>query len=138
MRHDTWRVFLDHPATGTGLGTLPTVFPAYETLYDGKFVNHAHNDYLEALADTGLVGGVCCAAFLGMLAFFSLRQLLQSDKQLDVDSVTNGNEALAALTKQYYSILITDLRMPELDGIRLIEEIQKLHLPVTVAPFTGS
>jgi O-antigen ligase len=80
MRHDTWRVFLDHPATGTGLGTLPTVFPAYETLYDGKFVNHAHNDYLEALADTGLVGGVCCAAFLGMLVFFSLRQLLQSDK----------------------------------------------------------
>ena len=35
---------------------------------------------VSSLADTGLVGGVCCAAFLGMLAFFSLRQLLQSDK----------------------------------------------------------
>jgi O-antigen ligase len=80
MRHDTWRVFLDHPGTGTGLGTLPTVFPAYETLYDGRFVNHAHNDYLEALADTGLAGGACCAAFLGILFFLSLSQLLQSDK----------------------------------------------------------
>jgi O-antigen ligase len=80
MRHDTWRVFLDHPWTGTGLGTLPTVFPAYETLYDAKFVNHAHNDYLEALADTGVVGGAFCATFIGMLLFFSLRQLLQIDK----------------------------------------------------------
>jgi len=80
MRHDSWRIFLDHPGTGTGLGTLPTVFPAYETVYDGKFVNHAHNDYLEGLADTGVAGGVCCAAFLGLLFFLSLRQLLQSDK----------------------------------------------------------
>ena len=29
------------------------VFPPYETLYDGRVVNHAHNDYLEALSDTG-------------------------------------------------------------------------------------
>src|SRR5713226_9756665 len=60
MRHDSWRIFRDHPWTGTGLGTLPIVFPAYESLYDAKFVNHAHNDYLEMLADTGLIGAVCC------------------------------------------------------------------------------
>ena len=47
MRADTWHIFLDHPWTGTGLGTLQTVFPFYETLYDGKIVNHTHNDYLE-------------------------------------------------------------------------------------------
>jgi hypothetical protein len=49
MRGDTWRIFLDHPWTGTGLGTLQNVYPHYETLYDGKVVNHTHNDYLEAL-----------------------------------------------------------------------------------------
>src|SRR5271163_2691377 len=59
MRHDTWRIFLDHPWTGAGLGTLQTVFPRYETLYDGKIVNHTHNDYLEALAETGIAGGLC-------------------------------------------------------------------------------
>jgi len=53
MRQDTLRIFLDHPWTGTGLGTLQTVFPKYETNYDGKIVNHTHNDYLEALAETG-------------------------------------------------------------------------------------
>jgi len=44
MRRDTWRIFLDHPLVGTGLGTLQIVFPAYESLYDGKIVNHTHND----------------------------------------------------------------------------------------------
>ncbi len=75
MRSDTWRIFLDHPSTGTGLGTLQIVFPPYETLYDGKIVNHTHNDYLEALAETGTIGGLCCLWFLGVLLVDSLRRL---------------------------------------------------------------
>ncbi|MGH9740791.1 MAG: O-antigen ligase family protein, partial [Candidatus Acidiferrum sp.] len=63
---------------GTGLGTLQTVFPAYETLYDGKIVNHSHNDYLEGLAETGIAGGFCCVWFLGTLLLDSLRRLSQS------------------------------------------------------------
>jgi O-antigen ligase len=67
MRADTWRIFLDHPVLGTGLGTIQVVFPPYESLYDGKIVNHTHNDYLEALAETGILGGLCCMWFLGAL-----------------------------------------------------------------------
>jgi O-antigen ligase len=78
MAVDTWHIFRDHPVIGTGLGTLQEVFPPYETLYDGKIVNHAHNDYLEALAETGLAGGICCAWFLATLFFDSLRRLAQS------------------------------------------------------------
>jgi O-antigen ligase len=77
MRRDTWRIFLTHPLAGTGLGTLQVVYPPYETLYDGKIVNHAHNDYLEALAETGLLGGLCCAWFLGVLLSQSLMRLRQ-------------------------------------------------------------
>jgi O-antigen ligase len=80
MRHGAWAIFRDHRVFGTGLGTLQMVYPAYETLYDGRIVNHAHNDYLEALAETGVVGGVICASFLGLLFAISLRQLLQRDK----------------------------------------------------------
>ncbi len=79
MRADTWRIFLDHPWMGTGLGTLQDVFPHYETLYDGRIVNHTHNDYLEGLAETGIAGGLCCAWFLGVLLFDSLRRLFQSN-----------------------------------------------------------
>jgi O-antigen ligase len=80
MRGDTWKIFLDHPWTGTGLGTLQTVFPRYETLYDGKVVNHAHNDYLEALAETGLLGGFCCAWFLGVLFLESMRRSMELNR----------------------------------------------------------
>lgn len=75
MRHGTWNIFLDHPLLGTGLGTLQQVYPPYETLYDGKVVNHTHNDYLEALANTGLLGGLCCAWFLATLFIGALRFL---------------------------------------------------------------
>jgi len=77
MRRDTWHIFLDHPLLGTGLGTIQIVFPPYETLYDGKIVNHSHNDYLEALAETGLVGGLCCVWFLAALFAESLKRLRQ-------------------------------------------------------------
>lgn len=75
MAADTWHIFLDHPVMGTGFGTLQTVFPRYETNYDGKIVNHSHDDYLEALAETGLLGGLCCGWFLGVLLFGSVRHL---------------------------------------------------------------
>src|SRR6266478_3254188 len=77
MRRDTWRIFLDHPFVGTGLGTLQLVYPPYESLYDGKIVNHTHNDYLEVLAETGLLGGMCCAWFLGVFWVQSLQRLRQ-------------------------------------------------------------
>src|SRR6266481_2182288 len=72
MRGDSLRIFLDHPFVGTGLDTLQIVYPPYETLYDGKIVNHTHKDYLEALAETGIAGGLCCAWFIGVLLAKSL------------------------------------------------------------------
>jgi O-antigen ligase len=67
MCKDTGRIFLDHFWLGTGLGTLPFVYPRYESYYDGFIVNHAHDGYLELLADTGIVGGFCGIAFLVIL-----------------------------------------------------------------------
>ena len=78
MRHGAWRIFLDHPVLGTGLGTTQLVYPPYETLYDGKVVNHIHNDYLEALAETGILGGLCCAWFVGVLLYAGLRSLREA------------------------------------------------------------
>jgi O-antigen ligase len=60
-------IFRDHPIKGAGLGTTISVYPRYETLYDGYVVDHVHNDYIEALAETGLLGGLCGVAFLWLL-----------------------------------------------------------------------
>lgn len=79
MLRGTLRIFLNHPVAGTGLGTLITVYPRYETAYDGKVVNHAHNDYAEILADTGLLGGLCGGAFL-LILFRAARTNFEADQ----------------------------------------------------------
>jgi O-antigen ligase len=61
------RVFFDHPIAGSGIGTIVTVFPKFDPSYDGKIVDHVHNDYIETLAETGLLGGLCGLAFLWIL-----------------------------------------------------------------------
>jgi O-antigen ligase len=61
------RIFRDYPIKGCGLGTLVDVFPAYEPAYDGKLIDHVHDDYIEGLAETGLLGGACGALFLWTL-----------------------------------------------------------------------
>lgn len=71
-------LFLDHPLLGTGLGTLQEVFPRYDTVYDGLIVNHSHNDYVEALAETGVVGGACLLAFI-VLLFWKAWRLIRDD-----------------------------------------------------------
>lgn len=56
MWKDALRLVRDHPLVGTGLGTFGTGFRHYQTGLVNLYVDHAHNDYLEFAADTGLVG----------------------------------------------------------------------------------
>lgn len=46
--------------------------------------------------------------------------------------VTNGKEALDALDKEYFDLLITDIMMPEMDGYELIESLRQAgnNMPV--------
>ena len=67
----------------------------------------------------------------------SLQTLLNMALDLDVDTATNGEEALELLKQQPYSLVVTDLRMPKMDGMKLIEEIQARKLPVTIVVTTG-
>lgn len=55
----------EHPWFGTGLGTWPTVYPAYAGLDTGLLVNQAHNDWAQWAAEGGL-------PFLLLLAVFAL------------------------------------------------------------------
>jgi len=67
MSRGAAHIFFDYPIMGSGLGTLVDVYPRYETAYDGKLVDHVHNDYMELLAETGLLGGACAFGFLWLL-----------------------------------------------------------------------
>ena len=84
MLQGTWRIFLDHPIAGTGLGTLQEVFPLYETIYDGLIVNHSHNDYAEVLAETGVVGGLCGLSFLVLLAWTGWKNIVAEKEVMNL------------------------------------------------------
>jgi DNA-binding NtrC family response regulator len=66
-----------------------------------------------------------------------LRALLEADGSYQVDTTGDGRSALEALCKQPYSFFLTDLRMPGLEGMKLIEEVRRRQLPVTVVVTTG-
>jgi O-antigen ligase len=62
-----WQIFLSHPILGAGLDAFGTAFPLYDT-WNGNFrVEQAHNDYLQILADAGILGFICIAAFIFLL-----------------------------------------------------------------------
>ena len=43
----------------------------------------------------------------------------------DTDTAANGTEALAKLDETAYDIMILDLRMPDIDGLRVIESLRR-------------
>jgi len=58
----------DFPVLGTGAGTYIHAYTRYENEDLGGILHHAHNDYLEMLAEMGVVGGgaIILAAFLAL------------------------------------------------------------------------
>jgi DNA-binding NtrC family response regulator len=67
----------------------------------------------------------------------TLQQLLHLSLGLEVDVAEDGQKALHMLEARPYSILVTDLRMPKLGGLKLMEAINDRSLPVTVIVTTG-
>ncbi len=65
---DSLRLARDYPLVGTGLGTFRFCFPRYQTVLVNLYVDHAHNDYVEFAADTGIVGATLL--FLPVLYLF--------------------------------------------------------------------
>ncbi|MGH9471135.1 MAG: O-antigen ligase family protein [Terriglobales bacterium] len=60
-----WR---DHPWLGTGFNTFAQVYPRYQTFDSGQQWDQAHNEYAQALAETGLLGILVVAGFIAVLA----------------------------------------------------------------------
>src|SRR5208282_2208003 len=61
---DCLRMLAQRPFLGWGLGAFPIVYPEFRSFYTMFFVNHAHNDYLQLLVETGLAGFSIASWFL--------------------------------------------------------------------------
>ncbi len=61
----SWRMFLDHPVFGVGLGAFPAIYPSYgRSSAKYERLEQAHNDYLQLLTDAGLAGAMIGLWFL--------------------------------------------------------------------------
>jgi O-antigen ligase len=80
VARDSLCILRDHPWLGAGLGSFETAFPRHQSFPSDFLWDHAHNDYAEMLAETGLVGGLlalCTLILFFRLAFRNLRARLR-------------------------------------------------------------
>lgn len=69
-----------------------------------------------------------------------IRELLKdllTDAGFDVTTAVDGAEALRAFKKEPFDLVVTDLLVPKLDGIRLAEEIRALRPDAKILVITA-
>lgn len=75
---DTFRIFTHFPLAGTGAGTFPQIFPMYRSFVYNNVYREAHNDYVQLLAESGIVF-IALLLLLGDLLFARLKQVLSRE-----------------------------------------------------------
>jgi len=104
------QMFRAKPILGWGLGTFPVVYPQFRTFYTNFFVNEAHNDYAQLLAEMGLLG-------FGALAWYMIVLYRQIRRRLgkwstDVDGAVALACALGVIGILVHSLVDFNLQIP--------------------------
>jgi len=73
MAGDALRMWHDHPLLGVGLGDFETAYPRYQSFASDLWIDHAHNDYVEAVAETGLAGALLILSALVLFLCLAFR-----------------------------------------------------------------
>ncbi|WP_417910071.1 O-antigen ligase family protein [Candidatus Electronema sp. PJ] len=96
-----WRDSLEmvaaFPLTGTGFGTFGEVFPNYKGWDDDLIYDHAHNDYLELLTDSGGLGLLLAACFVGTVVKTGWQQVQLRHDRFAVLTAIGALSGLAGL-----------------------------------------
>lgn len=80
----TWRMILERPWTGIGLGMYPLMWPRYRHVEDSSAGYFVHNDYLQVWVDAGLPAlllFVGVLAIAGHMLFRQSRATARSDER---------------------------------------------------------
>ncbi len=70
---DSLRMLRDHPLSGVGMGNFQNAYPRYQSFATDLWIDHAHNDYVEAMAETGLPGALLMLAALMLFLRIAFR-----------------------------------------------------------------
>jgi O-antigen ligase len=114
MRTQVWSdltgMVREYPILGSGLGTFDRGFPRYQTKYSTVLFEHAENDYLEVLTDTGLIG-LTLAIAAGTVFFLTMYRTWKVRR--NSFSTSLGASGLASCTAiAVHSLTDFNLRIP--------------------------
>jgi DNA-binding NtrC family response regulator len=66
-----------------------------------------------------------------------LQRIISGETQHEVVTETNPLKAIELFKKKPFDLVITDLKMPKMDGIKLLEEVKKIRANVSVIVMTA-
>jgi O-antigen ligase len=107
---DTLSLSRDYPIFGSGWGSFDRAFPAYQTSHPELHFEHAENEYVEVLAESGWTGLI---ALIGVLASFSvivLRRWRERHNSFVVSLTVGGATAFTAIA--VHSFLDFNMHVP--------------------------
>jgi len=64
--------------------------------------------------------------------------LFRHDYAYKVDTAADGIDALAAMKRQQYDLILLDMLMPRMSGLELLEEMRRLNVQTPVLMLTGN
>ena len=67
-----------------------------------------------------------------------LQEMLSQKKDYAVQVARDGKEALLKVRKESFELVLTDLGMPQMDGIQLLKELRKEDCGMKVIVITGT
>jgi DNA-binding NtrC family response regulator len=69
-----------------------------------------------------------------------LRMIIEDNSDYAVETTNNASEGLKMLTEKDYHLVISDLKMPGMDGMELFDELQEIKpgVPVIIITAYGS
>ncbi|MGO9273896.1 MAG: O-antigen ligase family protein [Terriglobia bacterium] len=76
---DSLGILHDYTWLGAGLGSFETVYPRYRSFPSDLDWDHAHDDYAEALAETGLIGGILIVTAVALFLAGAFRNARRSE-----------------------------------------------------------
>jgi O-antigen ligase len=106
---DTLLMIGANPLVGVGMGAYRTAYPIYSRSDGALAVSHAHNDYLQALSDCGILGGLIAAWFIVTL-FRAMARGARSHDPLIRGLALGGGAGLFALL--VHSVFDFNLQIP--------------------------
>ena len=98
-----------HPVLGVGLGAFETVYPIYGRGDGNKLIQFAHNDYLQVLADGGIVAAALAVWFIIVTFRGFVRGLKLRDPLLRALALGAGAGMFAILV---HSLFDFNLQLP--------------------------